>query len=88
MLPSKTVTEFAAEVAGYHSMRLSPVDRGSKCLLLAEPANRICVMNATNYEQMHTHEFYGKIVGPDFHADGTGYWVANEGEKFGGHDGV
>ena len=80
----RVVTEFAANVAGYRSMRFSPVGGGSKCLLLAEPADRVCVVNATDYEQMQTHDFYGEIVGMDFHADGTGFWVANGDEKFGG----
>lgn len=80
----RVVTEFAAHVAGYRSMRWSPVGGGSKCLLLAEPADRVCVVNATTYETMQTHEFYGEIVGLDFHGDGTGFWVANADEKFGG----
>src|SRR2546430_10770872 len=65
-------------------MRWSPVGGGSKCLLLAEPADRVCVVNATTYETMQTHEFYGEIVGLDFHSAGTGFWVANADEKFGG----
>jgi WD40 repeat protein len=80
----RIVTEFVAQVAGYRSMRWSPVGGGSKCLLLAEPADRVCVINATTYETMQTHEFYGEIVGMDFQADGTGFWVANGDEKFGG----
>jgi WD40 repeat protein len=80
----RVVTEFAAQVAGYRSMRWSPVGGGSKCLLLAEPADRVCVVNATTYETMQTHEFYGEVVGMDFHGDGTGFWVANGDEKFGG----
>jgi WD40 repeat protein len=80
----RVVTEFAARVAGYRAMRWSPVGGGSKCLLLAEPADRVCVVNATTYETMQTHEFYGEIVGLDFHGDGTGFWVANADDKFGG----
>jgi WD40 repeat protein len=80
----RVVTQFAGVNAGYRSMRFSPVGGGSKCLLLAEPADRVCVVNATTYETMQTHAFYGEIVGIDFHGDGTGFWVANGDEKFGG----
>lgn len=59
----RVVTEFAAQTAGYRSMRGSPVGGCSKCLLLAEPEDRVCIVNATTYETMQTHRFYGEIVG-------------------------
>ena len=80
----RMVTELSGEVAGYRSMRWSPVGGGSKCLLLAEPADRICLVNATTFDKMQTHDFYGEIAGVDFQGDGSGLWVANADEKFGG----
>ncbi len=80
----RTITSFDAEVAGYRSMKFSPAGGGARTLLLAEPADRVCVVNAKNYEECQIHRFYGQIVGADFIGDGTGFWVANADEKFGG----
>lgn len=80
----RVVTQFAGWNAGYRPMRVSPVGGGSKCLLLAESADRVCVANATTYETIRTHAFYGEIVDIDFHDGGTGLWVANRDEKFRG----
>jgi hypothetical protein len=65
-------------------MRFSPVGGGARCLLLAEEADRVIVVDARTFETAQTHEFYGGIVGVDFEGDGEAFWAANCDGRFGG----
>ena len=81
----RTLKTFEAHGPGcYRSMKFSPVGGGSKCLLLAESADRVTAVNATNYNECQTKTFYGEVAGVDFVPDGSSFWVANSDEKFGG----
>ncbi|EAW15243.1 WD40 repeat domain-containing protein [Aspergillus clavatus NRRL 1] len=73
-----------SDVAGYRSVRFSPVGGGPRTLLLAEPADRIAIVNAQTYQSRQVHDFFGEIGGADFSPDGSTIWVANTDEHFGG----
>ncbi|PKX91075.1 WD40 repeat domain-containing protein [Aspergillus novofumigatus IBT 16806] len=73
-----------SDVAGYRSVRFSPVGGGPRTLLLAEPADRIAIVNAQTYQTRQVHDFFGEIGGADFSPDGSTIWVANTDEHFGG----
>ncbi|KAL3478947.1 WD repeat protein [Aspergillus californicus] len=73
-----------SDVAGYRSLRYSPVGGGPRTLLMCEPADRIVVMNAQSYQTRQVHDFFGEIGGADFSPDGSTIWVANTDEHFGG----
>ncbi|KAF9894614.1 hypothetical protein FE257_006502 [Aspergillus nanangensis] len=73
-----------SDVAGYRSLRFSPVGGGPRTLLLCEPADRIAIVNAQTYQTRQVHEFFGEIGGADYAADGSNIWVANTDEHFGG----
>lgn len=73
-----------SDVAGYRSVRFSPVGGGPRTLLLAEPADRIAIVNAQTYQTRQVHDFFGEIGGADFSPEGSTIWVANTDEHFGG----
>ncbi|GAB1214201.1 hypothetical protein ATERTT37_003361 [Aspergillus terreus] len=73
-----------SDVAGYRSLRFSPVGGGPRTLLLCEPADRIAVVNAQTYQTRQVHDFFGEIGGADYSADGSTIWVANTDEHVGG----
>ncbi|KAF3480845.1 WD repeat protein [Arthroderma uncinatum] len=73
-----------SDVAGYRSLRFSPVGGGPRTLLMCEPADRIAIVNAQTYETRQVHDFFGEIGGADFTPDGGRIWVANMDSRFGG----
>lgn len=73
-----------SDVAGYRSLRFSPVGGGSRTLLLCEPADRIAVVNAQTYQSRQVHDFFGEVGGADYTPDGGAIWVANTDRHFGG----
>lgn len=80
----RIVSAFRSQATTVRSMRFSPVGGGARCLLLAEEADRVTVVDARGFEMVETHDFYGGVVGMDFEADGGGFWVANCDGRFGG----
>lgn len=73
-----------SDVAGYRSLRFSPVGGGPRTLLMCEPADRISIVNAQTYQSRQVFDFFGEIGGADFSDDGSRIWVANMDAKFGG----
>lgn len=73
-----------SDVAGYRSLRFSPVGGGPRTLLLCEPADRITVVNAQTYQTRQVHDFFGEIGGADYSPEGGAIWVANTDAHFGG----
>ncbi|KAK2745890.1 hypothetical protein FQN57_003503 [Myotisia sp. PD_48] len=73
-----------SDVAGYRSLRFSPVGGGPRTLLMCEPADRIAIVNAQTYQTRQVHDFFGEIGGADYSPDGGRIWVANMDAKFGG----
>ncbi|KAM5468120.1 hypothetical protein MferCBS49748_003648 [Microsporum ferrugineum] len=73
-----------SDVAGYRSLRFSPVGGGPRTLLMCEPADRIVIVNAQTYETRQVHDFFGEIGGADFTPDGGRIWVSNMDSRFGG----
>lgn len=73
-----------SDVAGYRSLRFSPVGGGPRTLLMCEPADRISIVNAQTYQTRQVHDFFGEIGGADYSPDGGRIWVANMDNKFGG----
>ena len=73
-----------SDVAGYRSLRFSPVGGGPRTLLLCEPADRIAVVNAQTYQTRQVHDFFGEVGGADYSPDGGAIWVANTDGHFGG----
>lgn len=73
-----------SDVAGYRSLRFSPVGGGPRTLLMCEPADRISIVNAQTYQTRQVHDFFGEIGGADYTPDGSSIWVANTDEVFGG----
>lgn len=73
-----------SDVAGYRSLRFSPVGGGPRTLLLAEPADRMVIVNAQTYKSRQVHDFFGEIGGADYSPDGSTIWAANTDEHFGG----
>lgn len=73
-----------SDVAGYRSIRYSPVGGGPRTLLLSEPADRIAIVNAQTYGSRQVHDFFGEIGGADYSPDGSVIWVANTDQHFGG----
>lgn len=73
-----------SDVAGYRSIRYSPVGGGPRTLLLSEPADRIAIVNAQTYQSCQVHDFFGEIGGADYSPDGSVIWVANTDQHFGG----
>ncbi|KAH8429843.1 WD40 repeat domain-containing protein [Aspergillus melleus] len=80
----RPLEKIESDVAGYRSLRFSPVGGGPRTLLLCEPADRICIVNAQTYQTRQVQDFFGEIGGADFSADGGTIWVANADEHFGG----
>lgn len=73
-----------SDVAGYRSLRFSPVGGGPRTLLLCEPADRIAIVDAQTYQSRQVHDFFGEIGGADYTPDGGAIWVANTDQHFGG----
>ncbi|PGH12234.1 hypothetical protein AJ79_04414 [Helicocarpus griseus UAMH5409] len=73
-----------SDVAGYRSLRYSPVGGGPRTLLMCEPADRIAIVNAQTYQTRQVHDFFGEIGGADYSPDGGRIWVANMDNQFGG----
>ncbi|KAL4925505.1 WD40 repeat domain-containing protein [Aspergillus undulatus] len=73
-----------SDVAGYRSLRFSPVGGGPRTLMLCEPADRMVIVNAQTYESRQVHDFFGEVGGADFSPDGGTIWLANTDEHFGG----
>ena len=80
----RILSTFSSHVSTHRSMKFSPVGGGTACLLLAEEADRVTIVNARTFKDAQTLSFYGSIVGADFERDGAAFWVANSDEKFGG----
>ena len=73
-----------SDVAGYRSLRFSPVGGGPRTLLCSEPADRISIIDAQLYQSRQVHKFFGEIGGADYSPDGGAIWVANTDPHFGG----
>ncbi|KAJ5698685.1 hypothetical protein N7462_000690 [Penicillium macrosclerotiorum] len=73
-----------SDVAGYRSLRYSPVGGGPRTLLCCEPADRISIIDAQLYQTRQVHDFFGEIGGADYSPDGNVIWVANTDPHFGG----
>ncbi|EPS31465.1 hypothetical protein PDE_06420 [Penicillium oxalicum 114-2] len=73
-----------SDVAGYRSLRFSPVGGGPRTLLCAEPADRISIIDAQMFQSRQVHDFFGEIGGADYSPDGSAIWVANTDPHFGG----
>ncbi|KAE8144167.1 WD40-repeat-containing domain protein [Aspergillus avenaceus] len=80
----RVLAQIESDVAGYRSVRYSPVGGGPRTLLLCEPADRIAVVNAQTYQTRQVHDFFGEVGGADYSPDGSTIWVANTDEHFGG----
>ncbi|QVM10117.1 hypothetical protein D8B26_004780 [Coccidioides posadasii str. Silveira] len=80
----RTLQVIDSDVAGYRSLRFSPVGGGPRTLLMCEPADRIAIVNAQTYQTRQVHDFFGEIGGADYSPDGSRIWVANMDTKFGG----
>ncbi|PYH41236.1 WD40 repeat domain-containing protein [Aspergillus saccharolyticus JOP 1030-1] len=80
----RMLQKIESDVAGYRSVRFSPVGGGSRTLLLCEPADRVTIVNAQTYQGRQVHDFFGEIGGADYSPDGSTIWVANTDEHFGG----
>ncbi|KAJ5520937.1 hypothetical protein N7463_001390 [Penicillium fimorum] len=73
-----------SDVAGYRSLRFSPVGGGPRTLLCTEPADRISIVDAQLFRSRQVHDFFGEIGGADYAPDGAEIWVANTDRHFGG----
>ncbi|KAJ5818817.1 hypothetical protein N7474_004408 [Penicillium riverlandense] len=73
-----------SDVAGYRSLRFSPVGGGSRTLLCCEPADRISIIDAHMFQTRQVHDFFGEIGGADYTPDGGAIWVANTDSHYGG----
>ncbi|KAJ5817250.1 hypothetical protein N7447_009483 [Penicillium robsamsonii] len=73
-----------SDVAGYRSLRFSPVGGGPRTLLCTEPADRISILDAQLFRSRQVHDFFGEIGGADYAPDGAEIWVANTDRHFGG----
>ncbi|KAL4786612.1 YVTN repeat-like/Quino protein amine dehydrogenase [Aspergillus varians] len=80
----RMLEKIESDVAGYRSLRFSPVGGGPRTLLLCEPADRIVIVNAQTYQTRQVHDFFGEIGGADYSPDGGTIWAANTDEHFGG----
>ncbi|KAJ5622513.1 hypothetical protein N7528_005745 [Penicillium herquei] len=80
----RVLTSIDSDVAGYRSLRFSPVGGGSRTLLCCEPADRISIIDAQLYQSRQVHDFFGEIGGADYSPDGSVIWVANTDPHFGG----
>ncbi|KAL4938429.1 hypothetical protein BDV06DRAFT_215114 [Aspergillus oleicola] len=80
----RALEKIESDVAGYRSLRFSPVGGGPRTLMLCEPADRIVVVNAQTYQTRQVHDFFGEIGGADYSPDGGTIWAANTDEYFGG----
>ncbi|KAJ5899998.1 hypothetical protein N7495_004742 [Penicillium taxi] len=73
-----------SDVAGYRSLRFSPVGGGPRTLLCSEPADRISILDAQLFQSRQVHDFFGEIGGADYSPDGSTIWVANTDPHLGG----
>lgn len=73
-----------SDVAGYRSLRFSPIGGGPRTLLCCEPADRISIIDAQLYKSRQVHDFFGEVGGADYSPDGSVVWVANTDPHFGG----
>ncbi|KAL4861303.1 hypothetical protein BDV12DRAFT_204145 [Aspergillus spectabilis] len=80
----RMLEKIESDVAGYRSLRFSPVGGGPRTLLLCEPADRLVIVNAQTYQSRQVHDFFGEIGGADYSPDGNTIWAANTDEHFGG----
>ncbi|KAI9925041.1 hypothetical protein MW887_006448 [Aspergillus wentii] len=80
----RMLEKIESDVAGYRSLRFSPVGGGPRTLLCCEPADRISIINAQTFQSRQVHDFFGEIGGADYSPDGSAIWVANTDQHFGG----
>ncbi|RDW81642.1 WD40 repeat domain-containing protein [Aspergillus mulundensis] len=80
----RPLVRIESDVAGYRSLRFSPVGGGPRTLLLCEPADRIVIVNAQTYRSRQVHDFFGEVGGAEYSPDGSTIWAANTDELFGG----
>ncbi|KAJ5218086.1 uncharacterized protein N7498_000185 [Penicillium cinerascens] len=80
----KPLQTIDSDVAGYRSLRFSPVGGGPRTLLCCEPADRISIVDAQLFQSRQVHDFFGEIGGADYAPDGGSIWVANTDPHFGG----
>ncbi|KAL2831737.1 hypothetical protein BDW59DRAFT_157699 [Aspergillus cavernicola] len=80
----RMLEKIESDVAGYRSLRFSPVGGGPRTLLMCEPADRFVVVDAQTYQTRQVHDFFGEVGGADYSPDGGTIWVANTDEHFGG----
>ncbi|KAL4883795.1 hypothetical protein BJY04DRAFT_184425 [Aspergillus karnatakaensis] len=80
----RPLEKIESDVAGYRSLRFSPVGGGPRTLLLCEPADRLVLVNAQTYKTRQVHDFFGEVGGADYSPDGSTIWAANTDEHFGG----
>lgn len=80
----KPLETIDSDVAGYRSLRFSPVGGGPRTLLCCEPADRISIVDAQLFQSRQVHDFFGEIGGADYAPDGGSVWVANTDPHFGG----
>ncbi|CAG8096843.1 unnamed protein product [Penicillium olsonii] len=73
-----------SDVAGYRSLRFSPVGGGPRTLLCTEPADRISIVDAQLFRSRQVHDFFGEVGGADYSPCGSNIWVANTDCHFGG----
>ncbi|KAJ5338008.1 hypothetical protein N7452_004736 [Penicillium brevicompactum] len=73
-----------SDVAGYRSLRFSPVGGGPRTLLCTEPADRISIVDAQLFRSRQVHDFFGEVGGADYSPCGSDIWVANTDRHFGG----
>jgi WD40 repeat protein len=80
----RVCSRFVSYGSTCRSMRFSPVGEGPRCLLLAEEADRMSVVDMVDWERVQTIDFLGGVVGVDFERDGGAFWIANCDTRFGG----
>ncbi|KAL8780023.1 MAG: hypothetical protein Q9213_006667 [Squamulea squamosa] len=82
----KPVQTLLTELGGVRSLAFSPAGNGKQVLLMAESADFVHIVDASNgmFEEKQTVDFFGEIAGVTFEDTGGRFWVGVGDPEFGG----
>ncbi|KAK3996331.1 WD40-repeat-containing domain protein [Cladorrhinum sp. PSN332] len=67
---SKSVTTIRTEMAGARNLKFSPIGSGKRCLIAAEEADYVNIIDARTFRTKQTVDFFGEIGGVSFANEG------------------
>ncbi|MCJ1341548.1 hypothetical protein MMC09_006844 [Bachmanniomyces sp. S44760] len=79
------IAMISTEIGGARSLHFSPPgSSGRRCLVVAEPADVISIVDGVTWQTRQRFDFFGEIGGTSLTDDGNTLFVSNLDRKFGG----